>query len=106
MKYSTEKSYDSWTDFKRRIINVAVTEINNTPECGMTVSYEPVKSGKGGKVYGITFYVELNSEKNKKKIRNKKYFFNLSSRFLFCSHQRLPRSLSLSLYIRILEVEY
>ena len=49
MKYSTEKSYDNWTDFKRRIVNVAVAEINNTPECGMTVSYEPVKSGKGGK---------------------------------------------------------
>ena len=60
MKYSTEKSYDNWTDFKRRIVNVAVAEINNTPECGMTVSYEPVKSGKGGKVYGIAFYVELN----------------------------------------------
>ena len=72
MKYSTEKSYDSWTDFKRRIINVAVTEINNTPECGMTVSYEPVKSGKGGKVYGITFYVELNSGKDKKKLETKK----------------------------------
>ena len=72
MKYSTEKSYDNWTDFKRRIVNVAVAEINNTPECGMTVSYEPVKSGKGGKVYGIAFYVELNGGKEKKKIEEKK----------------------------------
>ena len=38
----------------------------------MTVSYEPVKSGKGGKVYGIAFYVELNGGKEKKKIEEKK----------------------------------
>ena len=43
----------------------------------MTVSYEPVKSGKGGKVYGITFYVELNSGKDKKKLETKKRAKNL-----------------------------
>lgn len=72
IKYSAEKSYDNWTDFRRRIIDVAINEINETPECGMHVSFEPIKSGKGGKVYGIAFYVELTGIKEKPKIESKK----------------------------------
>lgn len=43
----------------------------------MTVSYEPVKSGKGGKVYGIAFYVELNGGKEKKNRRKERTGVNV-----------------------------
>ncbi|MCR5474854.1 MAG: replication initiation protein [Lachnospiraceae bacterium] len=57
---SPEKLFESWYEFKRNVIDKSVKEINNTPGTGIHVdSYEPKKSGKGGKVYAVVFYVSL-----------------------------------------------
>lgn len=62
---ASEKSFNTWYDFKKKVIEVAVKELNEVDN-GITVSYEPMKAGKGGKVYGITFYVELIEKKSEK----------------------------------------
>lgn len=58
---ASEKSFKDWYEFRRGVIDVAVKEINEV-ENGTHVTYEPNKSGQGGKVYSITFYVELKKE--------------------------------------------
>ncbi|WP_026507757.1 replication initiation protein [Butyrivibrio sp. MC2013] len=54
---SPEKHYESWRDFKKYVIEVAVNEINQSPMTGITVSYDTVKRGRGGKVHQIIFTV-------------------------------------------------
>lgn len=54
-----EKTFARWGDFKDRVIDVAVKEINSLPEACMNVSYELGKSGRGGKVYEVSFIVKL-----------------------------------------------
>jgi len=54
---SPEKHYESWRDFKKYVIEVAVNEINNNPKTGMKVTYDTVKHGRGGKVCQIIFTV-------------------------------------------------
>lgn len=54
-----EKTFARWGDFKDRVIDVAVKEINSLPEACMNVSYELGKSGRGGKVYEVAFIVKL-----------------------------------------------
>lgn len=54
-----EKTFARWGDFKDRVIDVAVKEINSLPEACMQVSYELGKSGRGGKVYEVAFIVKL-----------------------------------------------
>lgn len=54
-----EKTFARWGDFKDRVIDVAVKEINSMPEACMHVSYELGKSGRGGKVYEVSFIVKL-----------------------------------------------
>ena len=55
------KTYLKWYDFKRNIIDPAVEEINSTSEANMIVdSVEPLKKGKGGKVYGVVFKYRVN----------------------------------------------
>ena len=56
-----EKTFARWGDFKDRVIDVAVKEINSLPEACMNVSYELGKSGRGGKVYEVSFIVKLTS---------------------------------------------
>ena len=58
---ATEKSFSDWYEFRRKVIEVAVKEINRVDN-GTFVSYEPKKAGHGGKVYAITFFVELGSK--------------------------------------------
>ena len=60
---ATEKSFSDWYEFRRKVIDVAVKEINEV-ENGTYVSYEPKKAGHGGKVYAIAFYVELGNKEN------------------------------------------
>ena len=65
---SPEKTYSSWKDFKRFVLDKAVAEINDKPETGLYIhKMEPKKAGRGGKVYGVTFYVEKNAASKKKK---------------------------------------
>lgn len=61
-----EKSFNNWSDFRKKVIETAVKEINKT-ENGMTVQYQPLKGGKGAKVYGVLFFVELGSNKKEEK---------------------------------------
>lgn len=49
------KSFDKWSDFKRRVLDVAVNEINEKSD--IEVKYELMRSGRGGKIYGIDFEV-------------------------------------------------
>jgi plasmid replication initiation protein len=49
------KSFDKWCDFKRRVLDVAVDEINEKSD--LHVEYELMRSGRGGKIYGIDFEV-------------------------------------------------
>lgn len=49
------KSFDKWCDFKRRVLDVAVNEINEKSD--IHVEYDLMRSGRGGKIYGIDFEV-------------------------------------------------
>ncbi len=59
---SPEKMYADWGDFKRHVVDVAVKEINKITD--MAVEYKPKKGGKGGRVYGLIFYVQLHKDKH------------------------------------------
>ena len=63
---ASEKAFKRFAEFKRKVIDVAVSGINEADN-GTTVSYEMNKAGYGGKVYSLTFYVELGAYKNKDK---------------------------------------
>ncbi len=52
---SPEKRFNNWYEFRRRVLNVAVEEINEKTE--LNVEFEPAKGGRGGKVHGVTFFV-------------------------------------------------
>lgn len=49
------KSFDKWCDFKRRVLDVAVKEINEKSD--LHVEYNLLRGGRGGKIYGIDFEV-------------------------------------------------
>lgn len=49
------KSFDKWCDFKRRVLDVAVDEINEKSD--LKVEYDLLRGGRGGKIYGIDFKV-------------------------------------------------
>ena len=55
-KVSEEKMLDNWAELRRRAIDVAIKEINEKTE--LEVDYDTERTGKGGKVVGITFYVK------------------------------------------------
>ena len=56
---SPEKTYSTWYDFKRKVIDKATKEINDNPECGVRIhGVDTLKSGKGGKVYAVVIYAE------------------------------------------------
>lgn len=66
-----EKSFSTWYDMRRKVIETAVKEINATDN-GMSVTYEPLHAGRGGKVYGVCFYVDLTDEKEKSEKKESK----------------------------------
>ncbi|MCR5785455.1 MAG: replication initiation protein [Eubacterium sp.] len=57
---SPEKTFKTWYDFRRKVLDVATVEINEKTD--MSVSYEAKKSGRGAKVYGVDFTVSLGNE--------------------------------------------
>ena len=67
---SPEKTYSTWYDFKRKVIDKATKEINDNPECGVKIhGVDTLKSGKGGKVYAVVIYAEkLNAAPRKKAV--------------------------------------
>lgn len=54
---SPEKKYNNWSAFRRRVLEPAITEINEKTD--MRVSFNSLKGGQGGKVYGVQFIVDL-----------------------------------------------
>ena len=62
---ASEKSFNTWYEMRRQVIDVAIKEINQSDN-GIQVSYEPIKAGRGGKVYGVSFYVDLTNNTKKK----------------------------------------
>ncbi|MCR5602954.1 MAG: replication initiation protein [Lachnospiraceae bacterium] len=60
LEASPEKVFTTWFEFRRNCIDVAVKEINEKKDrTEMEVDYKPRKSGQGGKVYGVDFYIKL-----------------------------------------------
>lgn len=54
---SPEKKFNTWYEFKRGVLDVAIKEINEKTD--MKVSFSPLKGGRGAKVYGVEFIVDL-----------------------------------------------
>lgn len=52
------KKYSDFREFKRRVLDVAINEINKSTD--LSVSYVPIRTGKGGKTTGITFKFKKN----------------------------------------------
>lgn len=46
-----------WSNFKTKVVDVAVEELNGNDQVEFYVEYEPMKSGRGGKVVGIRFRI-------------------------------------------------
>ena len=53
-----EKHFEKWYDFKVNVLEVAKRQINEKSD--LEIDYEPLRSGRGGKVVGITFYIKKN----------------------------------------------
>ena len=62
-----EKHFEKWYDFKVNVLEVAKRQINEKSD--LEIDYEPLRSGRGGKVVGITFYIKKNE--NYKEIEEK-----------------------------------
>jgi plasmid replication initiation protein len=68
---SPEKTYSAkWSDFKRRVIDVAVKEINEKSD--LAVTYETIRSGRGGKTTGIIFYAKVKADEKKSEAQPQK----------------------------------
>lgn len=52
----TEKKFESWYEFKRRVLEKAIKEINQTTE--LSISYAPIRTGRGGKTTAVRFYLQ------------------------------------------------
>lgn len=64
-----EKMYDAYTNFRRRVLEVAVAEINL--KTNMHIDWEPIRTGKGGKTTDIRFFVKFEEEKHEKEVEVK-----------------------------------
>lgn len=53
---SPERLYDNWGDFKKRVLDPAIKEINDGTD--IEVSYDTERVGKGGRVNAIIFLVK------------------------------------------------
>ncbi len=68
---SPERSFDTWYEFRRQVLDKALKEINGKNaktgkrNTDLTVSYEPEKKGQGGKVVGVNFLVTVDKAWNK-----------------------------------------
>lgn len=52
--------FDDWRNFRRKVLEVARKEMEESEYSEICFSYEPIKSGKGGKVTGLRFKVRKN----------------------------------------------
>ena len=66
---ATQKSYDLFGSFKQRALKPALEEINENPNCDITISFEEIKVGK--KVTELAFTVKSKSSNPKINKNNK-----------------------------------
>lgn len=52
--------FSDWRNFRRKVLEVAKKELEESEYSEICFDYEPVKSGKGGKVSGVRFFVRKN----------------------------------------------
>ena len=52
--------YPRWTDMKKRVLDVAVYEINNSEYCDIMVDYQAERKSRGGKIKNIIFTIKRN----------------------------------------------
>ena len=71
---SPEHMYDNWAEFRRRVLDPAVNEINRVAD--MHVQYETNKGGIGGKVQSIDFTVEFPKTSEKEQINTSQGVFS------------------------------
>ena len=57
VEVSPEKKLESWREFKRVALDVAVSEINQSELTDILVDYRPVRKGRGGKITDLVFEV-------------------------------------------------
>lgn len=57
-----EKHFEKWYDFKVNVLEVAKRQINEKSD--LEIDYEPLRSGRGGKVVGVTFFIKKNVNYN------------------------------------------
>lgn len=55
-----DAAFADWRNFRRKVLEVAKKELEESEYSELCFDYEPVKSGKGGKVTGIRFLVRKN----------------------------------------------
>jgi len=55
-----DASFDDWRNFRRKVLEVAKKELEESEYSEICFDYEPIKSGKGGKVTGVRFKVRKN----------------------------------------------
>ncbi|SKB92026.1 Initiator Replication protein [Lachnospiraceae bacterium] len=60
VEVSPEQMFESWSDFRRKVLEKAVKEINDSSD--MHIEYETIKKGKGGKVCLIDFKVVMDEK--------------------------------------------
>lgn len=65
-----EKHFDKWYDFRVNVLDVAKRQINEKSD--LEIDYEPVRSGRGGKVVGITFVIKKNVNYNEIEAKTEK----------------------------------
>lgn len=53
-----EKHFGSYSDFRKNALEVAKKQINELSD--LYIDYEPVRSGRGGKVIGVDIYLQRN----------------------------------------------
>jgi len=55
-----DAAFDDWRNFRRKVLEVAKKELEESEYSEICFDYEPVKVGKGGKVTGVIFKVRKN----------------------------------------------
>ncbi len=81
VELAPEKMFDRWADFQRKVLRVAVDEINEVSD--MKVHYQPVKQGRGGKVTQINFTIFLDQKPAQNPSDSVQKNINLSDEELF-----------------------
>lgn len=70
VKAAAVQKFKEWSDFKKRVLDVAIREINEKSD--MKISYDTLKEGRGGKVTKVSFLIHYKDKTSKKPVLQKK----------------------------------